>query len=204
MIDEAITEYLETKKQGFLKKKVKTNASEEDKLKFAQEVRDKYSLESWLVDASSRAKQLSLTSHPAKFVHPNAKASSIISNTVRTSDGLLRSGNVEVDLDIFGNAAALDVEKFLRLNLQDGKSVFQHLEDDTDLIKQQFDTKNTRYSSIREGFLLIKKSDVEQTSEKLKQVYFPVNDDYHLLSVLIPSGLIYKLKERINDLRFSD
>jgi len=204
MLDKAITEFLDNKKQDYLKKKVKGNPSDEDKLLFTQEAEEKYALESWLIDASSRAKQLSLTSHPAKFVHPNAKASSIIADAKWKDDGLLRSGNIEVELDVFGNAAALDVEKFLRVELQDNKTVLQHLDAETDTIKQQFKTQNTEFNEIRDGFMQIKESDLDQTSEKLKQVYFPVNDDYHLLSVLNASGIIYKLKERINGLRFSE
>lgn len=204
MLDTAIKKYLEDKKQDFLKKKIKGNTSEEEKLKFTQEANEKYQLENWLIDSSSRAKQLSLTSHPAKFIHPKAKASSIIASNTHRPDGLLRSGNVVVELDTFGNAAALDVEKFLRLELEDGRAVLQHIEEETEFIKQLFDTENTNFSSLRESFMKVKVSDIEQTSEKLKQIYFPVADDYHLLSVLIPSGLIYKLKERINALRFSD
>ena len=204
MLDKAITEFLDNKKQDYLKKHIKTNTSDEDKLKFTQEANEKYTLENWLIDASSRAKQLSLTSHPAKFVHPNAKVSSIIVEAQRANDGLLRSGNVDVELDVFGNAAALDVEKFLRLELQDAKTVLQHLDKNTDEIKSQFTTKNINYNEVRDGFMKIKHSDLEQTSEKLKQVYFPVGDDYHLLSILNASGIIYKLKQRINDLRFSE
>jgi CRISPR-associated protein Csy1 len=204
MLDQAITEFLENKKQDYLKKKVNSNTSEEDKLVFIQEAQEKYALESWLVDASNRAKQLSLTSHPAKFVHPNAKASSIIVNAHQDNDGLLRSGNVKVELDIFGNAAALDVEKFLRTELQDKKTILQHLQENTEIIKQQFQSNGTDFEEIREGFMLIKLSDLEQSSEKIKQVYFPVDDDYHLLSILNASGIIYKLKQKINDLRFSE
>ncbi len=204
MLDPVIIDFLENKKQDFIKKKIKTNTTEEMKLRFMQEASDKFFLENWLNDASSRAKQLSLTSHPAKFVHPNAKASSIIANSPKNNDGLLRSGNVEVDLDVFGNAAALDVEKFLRLKLQDNKTILQHLEQQTPAIKEQFKTKKRSFSDIRKDFLLIKKSDLNQTSEKLKQVYFPVHGDYHLLSILPPSGIIYKLKHKINQLRFSN
>lgn len=204
MLDKAITEFLENKKQDYLKKKVKGNTSDEDKQRFTQEAEDKYALESWLIDASSRAKQLSLTSHPAKFIHPNAKASSIIVDTKGGNDGLLRSGNIEVELDVFGNAAALDVEKFLRVMLEDNKTVLQHLDSETEIIKNQFKTKNTKFKEIRNDFMQIKHSDLDQTSEKVKQVYFPVNDDYHLLSILNASGIMYKLKERINGLRFAE
>ncbi len=204
MLDKAITEFLDNKKQDYLKKNVKSGASEEDQYKFSQQAEEKYALENWLIDASTRAKQLSLTSHPAKFVHPNAKASSIIVKAKKANDGLLRSGNIDVELDVFGNAAALDVEKFLRVELQDNKTVIQHLEENSDDIKKQFETRNTNYEEIRSGFMQIKHSDLEQTSEQLKQVYIPVKDDYHLLSILNASGIIYKLKQRVNNLRFSE
>lgn len=204
MLDKAITEFLDNKKQDYLKKKVKSTTSDEDKQTFIQEAEEKYALESWLIDASSRAKQLSLTSHPAKFVHPNAKVSSIIAESKGANDGLLRSGNIDVELDVFGNAAALDVEKFLRITLEDNKTVLQHLENNTEIIKEQFKTENTNFEEIRNGFMKIKQSDLQQTSEKLKQVYFPVGDDYHLLSILNASGIMYTLKERINSLRFSE
>ncbi len=45
----------------------------------------------------------------------------------------------------------------------------------------------------KKSFLPAEKS-VKATSERIKQVYFPVTDGYHLLSVLTPSGITFKLK----------
>lgn len=45
------------------------------------------------------------------------------------------------------------------------------------------------------------------TSSKIKQVYFPVwldDEDYHLLSILTPSGLLFEMRRRIDDIRFSE
>lgn len=204
VLDKAITEFLDNKKADFLKKKIKVTTNEDEKLTFNQEVDDKFSLQNWLIDASNRASQLSITSHPAKFIHPNAKTTSIIADCQQKNDGLLRSGNVAVDLDVFGNAAALDVEKFLRIKLEDNKTILQHLENNTDYIQQQFNIKDIDTNVIRTNFLKIKTSSLDQTSDKLKQVYFPVDNDYHLLSILNPSGIIYKLKQKINDIRFSN
>ena len=108
-------------------------------------------------------------------------------------------------LCVFGNAAALDVHKFLSLTLSDGQTVLAHLEQDTPLIEQQFNIP-TSFQELRQGLLSIKSGATEtvKTSEKIKQVYFPVDDDYHLLSLLTPSGLMFKLKKRINVLRFSE
>jgi len=51
---------------------------------------------------------------------------------------------------------------------------------------------------------MISSSKTLVTSTKIKQVYFPVESDYHQLSILSNSGIMYHLKERINTMRFSD
>lgn len=204
MLDKAILEFLEDKKKAFVKKNMKESMDEQDRIDILAAAKEKFSLESWLVDSSCRASQLFLTSHPAKFTHPNAKVSNISADATGEHDGLLRSGNVKVGLDAFGNAAALDVEKFLRTKLSDGASILSHIEGDTPYIQEQFKVEGLEYKLIRKGFLNIKCSDVSQTSEKIKQVYFPVDEEYHLLSILNSSVLIYKLKERINRVQFSE
>jgi CRISPR-associated protein Csy1 len=112
---------------------------------------------------------------------------------------------VQAEFDVFGNAAALDVFKFLSLRLTDGQTVLAHLEQDSDTIKAQFNLPSSPFIELQQDLLAIKQvSTTAKTSDKLKQVYFPVDDDYHLLSILTPSGLMFKLKERINTLRFSE
>lgn len=44
-----------------------------------------------------------------------------------------------------------------------------------------------------------------RTDHLVKQVYFPVSEaNYHLLSILTPSGLITRLKQSIDVMRFSE
>lgn len=197
-MDKKIVEYLEGKKIDFLKKKIKVNSSDADKLDFNNQASIKFSLKNWLIDSSNRASQLSLTTHPAKFSHPDAKINAIIANCNKANDGLLRSGNMQIDLDVVGNAACLDVDKFLHIKLDDNLTILQNLEQNTDYIKQQF--ANDNFDDIRNNFLKIKKSEaISKSSDKLKQIYFPIANDYHLLSLLTPSAILYKLKQRIND-----
>jgi len=206
MLDQAIQDFLNERKALWLKKKIKSNTNEDEERRLNKEANDLFSLEVWLPDAAKRAKQLSLVSHPAKFSHPSAKASSIIADQPRKADGFLRTGNVELELDVFGNAAAMDVYKFLMLNLADGKTILKHLEEDSELIKQQLAIKSQSYEELSDGLLAIKQSDSDspKTSGSIKQVYFPVEDDYHLLSIMTNSSLMFRLKQRINQLRFSD
>jgi CRISPR-associated protein Csy1 len=112
--------------------------------------------------------------------------------------GLLRSGNIKIDLDVVCNAASLGVDKFLRLELDNNLTILQNLEQNTDYIRTQFGVDN--FDEIRNNFLKIKKSGLTtKSSDKLKQIYWSVGDDYHLLSLLTPSAIVYKLKQRINE-----
>lgn len=205
MLDPAITDFFKERKEGWLKKKLSANSNEEEAKDRTEECDQLFSLENWLPDAARRAKQLTVVSHPGKFSHPSAKASSIIADIPFSADGFLRSGNAVADADVFGNAAALDVYKFLSLQLSDGRDVLQHLEEESDAIKQQFAIQTCSFPELKEGFLTIKTSNSEPfTSDLVKQVYFPADDDYHLLSILSPSGLMFAMRRRIDEMRFSD
>lgn len=206
MIEPAIQGFLNERREQWLKTRIKTNTTDDEKAKLEEQAYERFTLESWLPGAARRAKQLSLVSHPGKFSHPSVKINSIIANCSHSNDGFLRTANVEVDLDVIGNAAALDVHKFLSLKLMDGQTILTHLEKKTNVIRDQLSISSALFTDIERGLLAIKE-DIElsiKTSEKVKQVFFPVNKNgYHLLSILTPSGIIFKLKERINNMFFS-
>lgn len=207
MIDPVIQNFLSERKESWLKKKIDSKTTAEQDRELTLEANELFMLATWLPDAAKRAKQLSLVSHPAKFSHPSAKTSSIIANAEKNADGFVRTGNAANQLDVFGNAAAMDVYKFLSLTLADGQTVLNHLEQQTPAIQQQFTLPDVSYAELAASLLTIKSTDTDKavTSDIVKQVYFPVSEDnYNLLSVLTPSSLMFTLKQRINALRFSD
>ncbi len=207
MLDSTIQNFLDERKGLWLKSKIKGKTTDEEKMAFEQQASKEFSLSSWLPKAAKRAKQLSLVSHPGKFSHPSAKITSIIATAQQVTDGFLRTGNVVTDLDVLGNAAALDVYKFLSLKMGDGKTILAHLGKKSGFIKEQLDISTSSFPEIEQGLLAIKEDfdSSMKTSGKVKQVYFTVKKgEYHLLSILTPSSLLYKLKERINSMRFSD
>ena len=204
-MNQKISEFFVERKTAYLKAKIKPSLSTEEETQILADAEDRFCLSTWLPDAAKRASQLSMVSHPSKFSHPSAKTSSVIAKSNHVNDGYLRSGNIEYELDVFGNAAAMDVFKFLSLKLEDDKSIFSHLEEDSSIIKLVFTIPTASYESLKNDFLSIKKIDTScKTDHLIKQVYFPVNDDYHLLSVLTPSGLLTLLKTRVDNIRFSD
>ena len=208
MLDPAIQSFLDERKDAWLKNKITSNSSGGEKAELEREASDKFALASWLPSAAKRAKQLQIVSHPGKFSHSGAKISSVIAPADnRRADGFLRTGNVVAELDVLGNAAAMDVYKFLNIKLADKQTILSHLEQKTPTIEKQLTIPDLTFEEVEEGLLAIKESDdtSTKTDERIKQVYFPIKDDsYHLLSVLSPSNLMFKLKERINLMRFSD
>lgn len=202
----AIQTFFTERKEAWLKSKLTAKLSEEEQANIIAQADEKFALHTWLEDAAKRVQQLSMVSHPSKFSHPSAKTSAIIAQAEYKADGYLRTGNIQYELDIFGNAAAMDVYKFLMLVMTDGQSVLAHLEQDSDEIKQLFHSESVSYQTLKDGFLSIKAVDDSAITDRLvKQVYFPIeNNEYHLLSLLTPSGLITELKTRVDDMRFSE
>ena len=210
-MESVITNFFADRKAERLKKKQSANMSEEEIQRIHEEVDTEFDLANWLPNAARRAGQMSLSSHPCTFSHPssrknkNGKTTSVIAQAARKADGYLRTGNVEAGMDALGNAAALDVYKFLTLELSDGQTLIEHIEQDTGISKNLLNIKNSSYTELKTGFLAIKNSeDGQVTSSKVKQVYFPVDKNYHLLSILTPSSLMYELRNRIQAMRFSD
>lgn len=207
MLDPAVENFFSERKEAWLKKKFKGETTDEEKEIYQQQADEEFSIPVWLPSAAKRARQLSMVSHPGKFSHPSAKTTPIIADAKYNNDGLLRSGNTEAGLDVVGNAAALDVLKFLSCKMVDGKTVLAHLENDTEHVKSQLDVCAESYDEIRSGLLAIKQSEVGEfeTSSKVKQVYFPVSEGgYHLLSIMTPSSVLFKLTDRIREMHFSD
>lgn len=204
-MNQNISNFFAERKAAWLKAKLKPSLIDEEQIQLQQEANEKFALANWLPDAARRAAQLTMVSHPGKFSHPKAETSSVIVKSYQANDGYLRSGNVDYELDVFGNAAAMDVYKFLSLTMDDDRTVLTHLEEDSAAIKSLFTLPTANYESLKQGLIRIKQlDDSKKTDHLVKQVYFPIGDDYHLLSLLTPSGLLTKVKNRIDSIRFSE
>lgn len=216
MFDPAIEQFFAERKEAWLKKALKASMSEAEVREKEQECEELFALKNWLPNAAKRAGQISMSTHPCTFSHPSARknkngyASSIIAQSKPSPDGFLRSGNLQVDPDALGNAAALDVYKFLTLILEDEKTLLQHIQDDTEFAQALLQKTDDSPEVLKEGFLaMVATKDEAVTSSKIKQVYFPVeggndDEDYHLLSILSHSGHLFEMRQRLDRLRFSE
>jgi len=151
MLDKAITEFLRDKKQDFLSKKVTGKTSEEDHLKLTKEANEKYLFESWLLSMIETADAF-FTSHPSKLTHSTplskqskfkAKDLNIISTLDCLPDGYLKTGSVSVDMDLSGypdNGSSTELYTFLKIELEDKRTIYEHFESNSEYIKKQVAT----------------------------------------------------------------
>jgi CRISPR-associated protein Csy1 len=210
-MNEILSKFFDERKEVWIKKNLKSSMKEDEVLALHEKCAIEFSREVWLPNASKRAGQISMATHPCTFSHPSARknkngyVTSVIANVEKREDGFLRTGNVEVQRDALGNAAALDVHKFLTLVMPDGKQLIEHIQEETQLAIDLLTINTKSYKELRDEFLAMVMSSTELvTSSKVKQVYFPVQEGYHQLSILTNSGMVFELRRRLNKIRFGE
>jgi len=225
MMTSIVQEFLSTQKNEWLNKEIKVAMSDKkkDNLKLkAGELFSTRSLEEAIKNLSVNKKiaNLNFTSHIPKFSNPSIKLNGLVADAKKNTDGLLRTGNVVgAGLDIFSNSGAIDhtkeliyVYEFLNSYMPDGDMIIEHLQRQDKAARETVSNvfsaihiTGTEFEQIRSQLLLmLNKEEASRTSEAIKQVYFPVDDNYHLLSVLYPSPLMNELRKRITAMQFSE
>lgn len=162
----------------------------------------------WVADAAKRVLQIQLVTHPVKFTHPSAGGSSLY-YTGNTRAGPLHIGSHSLGgdfaVDVVGNAAALDVYKFLRVEV-DGRSLLERAINRDSAFVRALGDDTTQASQWVEAFAALPQIKGPLSSHKLaKQVYWPLQSgEYHLLSPLLSSPLAHALHGHVLADRFSD
>lgn len=176
-----------------------------------QSLADKYDYDAWLADAAQRVSQIQAATHVLKASHPDAKGSSLrISPQDLPSHIELGSHALDEDFaeDIVGNAAALDVYKLLKLQV-DGRRLLDWLQQrDVDLLAVLSDDPKTA-QALCDAFCSLRQTSSDYSSHaKAKQVYWChgenacADDHYHLLQPLFPSSLVHAVHAAIQYSRF--
>lgn len=219
-LPEVVLTFYQDRKEKWQKKNITDKLDEFQKLEKLRECEEIFKHEKWILDAAERIASRALTTHPSKFSHPSTGVgkknrangtyvSPIFFKGKFVADGLFRTGNVHTQfMDSVGNAAELDVEEFLRLEI-DGQSILDHIEQDSEIAKQLLTIDDQDYQILKKHFLAIKASDSEHiTNTKIKQVYYPIisqsGTTYYLLSLLTNSAYLFEQRKRIDEIRFSD
>lgn len=183
------------------------------------DLKAQYQPATWLLDAARRVGQLQMVTHTLKAIHPDAKGSSLfapassLSNRDVVGSHCLSPSSAS---DVVGNAAALDVYKFLKLE-HDGQTLLSLLQaSDADALAALSDDAE-QAQTLCEAFVSITEPNGGPGSHtRAKQVYWlvsPSPDDlpnpcddshYHLLAPLYASAFSHHIYQTIQQHRFSE
>ncbi|WP_121628844.1 type I-F CRISPR-associated protein Csy1 [Poseidonibacter antarcticus] len=142
--------------------------------------------------------QGTIISHSSKMTHPSCKYPRIFFSKEYRNNGLVCSGNSLVEFDMHINATKLMVFKFLSLKYKN-KPLLQYIKNnDATVFCELFDIKKVHAEKWVKEFSVSLNNEDNRTDRFIKQVYFPKENEYHLLSILHPSGLIFSMKEKID------
>jgi CRISPR-associated protein Csy1 len=173
-----------------------------------QKLIDEHQPAVWIADAARRSGWIQQVSHPIKFTHPSADGSSLSSagnpqaKTLEVGTHSLAGAGMP---DVVGNAAALDVYKFLRLSVE-GHSLLEFAIARDPALAEALSDDPAQAAEWMAAFAALPDPKGRPASHKLaKQLYWPVgNGTYHLLAPLLSSSLAHAVHQRIAEDRFSE
>jgi len=205
---------LRTLMEGFIQERLQSKIEKlsPDDPKY-QKLQDQFQYDTWLADAARRVSQLQVVTHSLKAVHPDAKGTNLYIPPEELNDhSLLGSHTLKsnFDGDVVGNAAALDVYKFLRLELN-GKTLLSLALSNNAALKAALSDDDETAESLVSAFASITEMKGASSSHtRAKQLYWLIDEDctkdshYHLLSPLYATSLAHKVFQTINHDRFSE
>lgn len=199
---QAITEFIDERRDA----KLKGNSTD-------IETAAKYEYTTWLADAARRVSQIQAVTHVLKATHPDARGSSLhlapnnLPQHREIGSHLLGDTFAE---DIVGNAAALDVFKFLKTEVE-GKRLFDWMQEaDADLQAALSADAETAQEWMQAFSSLIRAESQPASHVAAKQLYWLVgeeptdNSEYQLLQPLFSSSLAHRVHNDIQDARFGE
>jgi len=167
----------------------------------------------WLDDAARRVVQIQAVTHSLKPIHPDAKGSSVYREpgTLHPSAAVgTHSLGKAFAADVVGNAAALDVYKFLKLS-HEGHSLLElAIQGDADLAAALHDNAVVAQQWMAAFASLAEARGAVSSHTNAKQLYWLVGRDahddgaFHLLAPLYPTSLVHRVYQQLQDDRFSD
>lgn len=174
-----------------------------------QQIIEEYQPKNWIANAARRAAQIQLVTHAIKFQHPDAKGTSIYLDAPLLENAEFVSSRAlppeKRYSDVVGNAACLDVYKFLQLSLN-GERLLERIIRKDSALYAAFPGKKEEKEAWFKAFANIKEASSPPIAHELmKQIYFPVGDEsYHLITPLFPTSLAQAVYQRIQQDRTSE
>lgn len=197
-----ITQFLAERLQPKLDKVAEDDSEQRERLRAA------HAPKTWIADAARRVGQIQQVTHAIKYTHPDARGSSLYSTgNPHAADTEVGTHTLGMDLaaDVVGNAAALDVYKFLHLRLGE-RSILDLAVADEPALAEALSDNPEEAKAWMAAFAKLPEAKSETASHKLtRQIYWPLGDgNYHLLAPLFPTSLVHGLWKTVREHRFSD
>ncbi|AGW13657.1 type I-F CRISPR-associated protein Csy1 [Megalodesulfovibrio gigas] len=179
-----------------------------------EEVSAQYERPAWLADAARRVGQIQAATHTVKPMHPDARGTNLYCKADALPEHALVGSHLLGEgcaADVIGNAAALDVNKFLTQEYQ-GKTLLAWMQEDEAAVLAAFAVEDAALArQWLQAFLGLTRTPAVRVSHTLaKQLYWLTGDDprddaqYHLLAPLYASSLAHRVYLTIQAHRFSD
>ncbi|WP_034578145.1 type I-F CRISPR-associated protein Csy1 [Carnimonas nigrificans] len=176
-------------------------------------LQEQFEPQTWIADAARRVSQLQVVTHSLKAIHPDAKGTNLYVEPGKLAQLEYVGSHCLSDGfkgDVVGNAAALDVYKFLRLEWE-GKTLLERsLTRDQELIRA-LSPKQEEGETWVNAFAGIVESKGTPCSHAMgKQLYWLVDQDptqdsnYVMLAPLYPTALIHPFHIRLSEARFGE
>lgn len=177
-------------------------------------IHNQYDRQAWLADAAKRVRQIQAATHILKAINPDARGINLYCKPKQLSEHELIGSHLLRDhaTDVVGNAAALDVNKFLTQEYEQ-KTLLTWMDKDKDamIAAMQVDDPGIAHEWIESFLGFLSTSPEEYASHTLaKQMYWLVQDDphddqgFHLLAPLYPSSLTQHIYTTIQEHRFGE
>ena len=167
----------------------------------------------WLEDAARRVVQIQAVTHSLKPIHPDAKGTSLYREPgqlpASKSVGTHSLGS-SFSADVVGNAAALDVYKFLKLSHEGQSLLALAVQGDADLAAALNDNAELAQQWMTAFASLAEARGTVSSHTNAKQLYWLVGNDahedaaYHLLAPLYPTSLVHRVYLQLQDDRFGE
>lgn len=176
-------------------------------------LQEQFAPQTWLADAARRVSQLQVVTHSLKAVHPDAKGTNLYVEPRSLDQGDLVGSHClpeNFQGDVTGNAAALDVYKFLKLEWQ-GRSLLERaLDQDSELINTLSKDREEAQEWARAFANIVEPKGMPSSHARGKQVYWQVGDEpaddagYHLLAPLYATALTHPFHAQLSEARFGE
>jgi CRISPR-associated protein Csy1 len=168
----------------------------------------------WLKSAAQRVKQIQEVTHSLKPIHPDARGTNLhVTPSALPALDVVGSHALgsRFTSDIVGNAAALDVYKLLKLEVN-GRGLLQALLDNDPDALRALDDDPAEAQPMRDALISLRSErEVKASSHgRAKQLYWLTGDDadddaqYHLLAPLYPTSLAQIVYREVQDARFGE